>query len=145
MTLAHYNEKRDFAKTPEPKGRSARPGKEPRFVVQKHHASTLHYDFRLEVDGVLKSWAVPKGPPRTTADKRLAVPTEDHPLSYIDFGTIVLLFSMMLIVGNLHLVGFFEWNAELVLRRLKPTHLLPALRTNRVFLRAEHPIDRWPR
>ena len=87
--LKTYHSKRDFKKTSEPKGRVARARKQPRFVVQKHRASTLHYDFRLEADGVLKSWAVPKGPPRTAADKRLAVPTEDHPLSYIDFeGTI---------------------------------------------------------
>ncbi len=83
--LTTYHSKRDFKKTPEPKGRVARARKQPRFVVQKHRASTLHYDFRLEADGVLKSWAVPKGPPRTAAERRLAVPTEDHPLSYIDF------------------------------------------------------------
>ena len=87
--LKTYNQKRDFRATPEPRGRVARARKIPRFVVQKHRASTLHYDFRLEVDGVLKSWAVPKGPPKTTKDRRLAVPTEDHPLSYINFeGTI---------------------------------------------------------
>jgi DNA ligase D-like protein (predicted 3'-phosphoesterase) len=87
--LKTYRQKRDFKRTPEPKGRVARARKELRFVIQKHRASTLHYDFRLEADGVLKSWAVPKGPPRTAADKRLAVPTEDHPMSYIDFeGTI---------------------------------------------------------
>src|SRR2546429_7358084 len=83
--LKKYNQKRDFRSTPEPRGRIGRARREPRFVVQKHRASTLHYDFRLEADGVLKSWAVPKGPPRTAAERRLAVPTEDHPLSYIDF------------------------------------------------------------
>jgi DNA ligase D-like protein (predicted 3'-phosphoesterase) len=87
--LKTYNQKRDFKKTPEPKGRVARAAKALRFVVQKHRASTLHYDFRLEADGVLKSWAVPKGPPRTSADKRLAVPTEDHPMSYIDFEGVI--------------------------------------------------------
>lgn len=90
--LAEYKAKRNTAKSKEPDDTSVSfswAAKRPIFVIQKHDASTLHYDFRLEVDGVLKSWAVPKGPATDPAQKRLAVPTEDHPLSYADFeGTI---------------------------------------------------------
>jgi bifunctional non-homologous end joining protein LigD len=88
--LKKYNEKRDFSITGEPKGTSAKPKKTKlAFVVQKHDATRLHYDFRLEWDGVLWSWAVPKGPSFYPKDKRLAVRTEDHPLSYVDFEGII--------------------------------------------------------
>ena len=86
--LAPYNAKRDFARTREPKGVVAKKGGNS-FVVQKHAATRLHWDFRLEVDGVLKSWAVTRGPSLDPADKRLAVRTEDHPLSYGDFEGVI--------------------------------------------------------
>jgi bifunctional non-homologous end joining protein LigD len=89
-TLKAYKAKRDFTRTPEPDAKPASNGKRKNvFVIQKHAASRLHYDFRLGMNGVLKSWAVPKGPPYTRAERRLAMHVEDHPMSYKDFeGTI---------------------------------------------------------
>ena len=90
--LKTYAEKRDFQKTAEPKpvsARSSRQGSRRRFVIQKHAASHLHYDFRLEMRDVLKSWSIPKGPPFKKNERRLAMPTEDHPVDYLDFEGII--------------------------------------------------------
>ena len=84
--MKSYNEKRNFSKTKEPKDEVTSKGnKQPVFVIQKHDATTLHYDFRLEIGGTLKSWSVPKGPSTDPSVKRMAIPTEDHPLTYADF------------------------------------------------------------
>lgn len=88
MSLKDYQRKRDFEKTLEPRGETKRDGGN-LYVIQKHAATHLHYDLRLEMDGVLKSWAVPKTPPTQSGTRRLAVQVEDHPIDYADFeGTI---------------------------------------------------------
>lgn len=87
-TLKEYNQRRDFARTREPRGEQAASGRH-RFVVQKHDATRLHFDLRLEMDGVLKSWAVTRGPSLVAGEKRLAVQTEDHPMKYLTFEGVI--------------------------------------------------------
>jgi bifunctional non-homologous end joining protein LigD len=89
MSLTLYKNKRSFNNTPEPAGRKKSSSKGLKFVVQKHDATNLHYDFRLEMEGVLKSWAVPKGPSMNPGDKRLAMMVEDHPYDYRSFEGII--------------------------------------------------------
>ncbi len=87
--LKSYQSKRTFSTTSEPRGKVHRPDKEPIFVIHKHDARSLHYDIRLEDEGVLKSWALPKGPSTDPHDKRLAIETEDHPLEYASFEGVI--------------------------------------------------------
>ena len=88
-SLRAYRARRKSSRSPEPWGGRRSSGKRPAFVIQEHLASTHHFDFRLEADGVLKSWAVPKGPSTDPRDKRFAIPVEDHPLDYADFEGVI--------------------------------------------------------
>jgi bifunctional non-homologous end joining protein LigD len=143
MGLERYRAKRRFARTPEPRGRvGPRRRRGLRFVVQKHAASRLHYDFRLELGGTLKSWAVPKGPSLIAGDKRLAVEVEDHPLEYADFegsippgeyggGTVMVWDRGTWEPGGDPELGLSEGKLELVLhgKKLRGGYVLVRMRT----------------
>ncbi|MEM2921996.1 MAG: DNA polymerase ligase N-terminal domain-containing protein, partial [Candidatus Bathyarchaeia archaeon] len=89
MAIEEYRSKRDFKRTPEPEGTVETSKKELVYVIQEHHATHLHWDLRLEQDGVLKSWAIPKEPPTAPGVRRLAVAVEDHPLEYANFTGVI--------------------------------------------------------
>ena len=149
MGLKEYFKKRTFGKTPEPKGKKHKgPGKKLRFVVQKHHASQLHYDFRLEMDGVLKSWAVPKGPSMNPHDHHLAMHVEDHPYDYRKFEGVIPEGNYG--AGNVIIwdEGWYEARADsdndekLLLKELKKGHITFILHGKK--LRGEFALIKMP-
>ncbi|MCX2574948.1 DNA ligase D [Pedobacter sandarakinus] len=132
MSLKKYEEKRDFSKTAEPKAGKGKQNNKLQFVIQKHDASRLHYDFRLEMDGVLKSWAVPKGPSTDPKTKRLAMMVEDHPFDYKDFEGII---PEGEYGGGTVIVwdrGTYEPIAEIKTKKAQEKHLLQQLKDGSV-------------
>ena len=122
--LKTYQSKRTFSKTSEPRGTVHRPHKEPIFVIHKHDARSLHYDLRLEDEGVLKSWAIPKGPSTDPDDKRLAIETEDHPLEYAHFEGVIA-------EGNYGAGGVIIWDSG-TFKNLKEEPLSHCLQKGKV-------------